>query len=148
MNLFHYTGTIFDIGDVLEPQTDGYCNWPENQAMESILEFHRPQQCISRQDSVFLVGEPCDGELYGAESSNYELSVNIEDNHIEQRSDIQWLAQLDQGYSTTNEIREDISDDEIERLAKGYWSGKPFNDSPKFEYRTRKAIVESIRKIR
>src|SRR5690606_6367001 len=74
---------------------DGYVHWPENMALEGLIEKYRPVHCISRQDAVFLTEVSCDGEKYGAESANSELIVITEEDTLYQKSDLQWLSELE-----------------------------------------------------
>ncbi len=141
---YHYTGVEFETGDELTPQPDGYCHWEENAHIEDLLEQHRPTHCIPRKEAVFVTNVRCDGECYGAASNDFELSIKPCHDILEQRSDICWLSQMEQGYGSIDEMLEDFSEEELASLARGYWSGLPFGKTPKFEYRTRSSIVISV----
>jgi len=144
MPFYHYTGIEFSKGDILRPQPHGYCHWPENRAMESILEVFRPTHCLPRKESVFLTKEKCNGEKFGAESARYELEVEADTLCEYQRSDLQWLIPIDQEYSSVSDIADYFTWPELRDIAMGYWGGDAYNLSPKFEYRSRLATIKSI----
>lgn len=132
------------VGDTLSPQCNGYCFWPENAVMEEALESRRPKHCIPRKESVFLTGTRCNGEQYGAESAIFELTISSSESTLEQRSDLQWLYPLDQEFTSKQELYDAFDEDTLNELIDGYWSGKPYNNTPKYEYRTHRATVVSI----
>lgn len=55
---------------------------------------------------------------------------------------MRWLFSLDQEFQSIEEIESCFSEDELERIAAGYWSGEAMPDSiPVFEFRSNYAIV-------
>jgi hypothetical protein len=143
---FHYTSCQLLIGNILSPQTNGYCQLPENAVMEAILEDFRPEKCISRNSAIFLTDKPIeDGEKIGASGADYELQVTACPDTFNQKSDLNWLNEIDQGHEFLSEILENFSIDEIQTIADGYWSGRAYNCTPSFEFRALGAIVTDIR---
>jgi hypothetical protein len=144
---FHYTSAHLSIGETLIAQDNGYCQQPENAAMEAILEDFRPNRCISRSDAVFLTKDPIDdGDKVGALGSDYELEVSVCKDTIHQRSDLNWLSEIDQEYESVGDIYNEFSEKEIQTIAEGYWSGKPYSDKPSYEFRALSAKITNITK--
>lgn len=139
----HYTGRRFRPGDVLLPQEDGYVRWPESRAQETILERYRPPGKLPRRHAVFLFAEDdTDRVGFGALSTAYCCVCAPWTDPTEERSDLAWLWELDQGFEDVSILESDFSELELAYLAGGYWSGaaRPTARS-RFEYRTARAHV-------
>lgn len=148
MKLMHLTSSIMERGDKLEPQEDGYCHLPESIALEEILERYRPDGKIARKDSIYLFKNKslASNHDYGAAGSNYVLVVECEDSVSDQKSDMNWLSELDQGFDDVRILEEDFTEIELRELAEGYWSGlaRYGENEAIYEYRASEAVVSSV----
>lgn len=142
VKMFHLTGVEFENGDVLEPMDGGYVGLPESQAMEIILERYRPSDKLPRDQSVFLTDKKPKAHAFGAQSSDYLVVCEVPERILEQRSDFNWLAELDVGLEDPAYLEEDFTEDELRYYAEGYWSGEPRDKMmPSYEYRIEEAEV-------
>ncbi len=147
MHLYHLTGHAFCPGSQLEPQPDGYCHWPESQGMEAILERYRPPHCLPRKESVFFMKERDSASDFGAHHDRMILLCEVDDAAEAQRSDINWLQELDQGFEDPADL--DLEEAEMAWLAQGYWSGAPRpGQTPLYEYRATGGLVLECRRRR
>lgn len=141
---FHYTAQEFSPGDRLEPQEDGYTQWEESRALEAVLERYRPADKLPRSQSVFLFKGPVtNSESYGADCTTYLCAVASPNNPEDERSDLSWLKELDQGFDDVTILEEDFTEAELRFFAEGYWSGTARPDAvPVYEYRVPYADVK------
>jgi hypothetical protein len=142
---FHLTSINFKKGDMLLPQEDGYSQLEMNSAMEEILEGYRPENKISRTECVYLFAgsskraEKCD---FGATGLEFICLCSAPDEILEQKSDLNWIFPLDQEFESVEDIYDQFTEDELEDIATGYWSGNPMpGKTPVFEYRSESARV-------
>lgn len=144
---FHFTGEELDVRTRLTPQDDGFTQWPEARALETILERYRPADKLPRSQSVFLFKGPVvPDQSFGAASSAYCCVVDTPNNPEAERSDIRWFRDLDHGFEDVAILEEDFTEAELRERAEGYWSGKPCpGQIPMFEYRAPYADVKLCR---
>lgn len=140
MRLYHYTDYPFEINERIEVMEDGYVFWEENVLLESLLEFYRPKDKLSRRNAIFLcqVHQSQSGDHMGADGNEFIAEVMVEKNILKNRSDLNWIQPLIKGcYENWDELYEDFSEYEIEKLINGYWSGKAKpGEKPVFEFRS------------
>lgn len=146
MKLMHLSSVALKKGDVLKPQEHGYCHLPESQGLEDILERYRPSDKIPRKESVYLFKTRNESLDFGAEGSDFLFVVECDDEVVKQRSDMNWISELDQGFENSEVLEEDYEEWELQMLAEGYWSGKPRTneDEAVYEYRVRDAVITAV----
>lgn len=142
MKFYHLTPVDFAPGERLLPQTDGYCHWPENQAMEAVLERFRPASKLPRKASVFFSNAVNVQRDLGASGADYVVICEGDITWGRQRSDVNWLAELDVGIEDPTVAFSGVPEEVLRQWALGYWSGRPKpNEVPVFEYRVESACV-------
>lgn len=145
MRLYHLSDAELEPGELLLPQQDGYCHWPENRAMEFWLEKRRPPEKLSRADSVFLCPRIPERDM-GAAGETRIFLCQADADALSQRSDMNWLIEMDQGLEDPSTLLDDWGERAIRELATGYWSGEPRPGlSPSWEVRQPRALVLACR---
>lgn len=138
--LYHGSVKEFPIGFILEAQSDGYTrlNDKDISITEKILESSRPQNSISRYDSVFMVDNPDDIDNMGG---YIDYIYIVEPIGKLERNDIKWYTEI----SIYGPYNDDM-DDEINQWSMNYWNGI---QHPKgiWEYRALKAKIVKILEI-
>lgn len=144
MRLYHLTNHPLTPGTRLQPQASGNSHRPENRALETVLERYRPQACLARRASVFLTQTSQPARDLGASGDRLIALCEVVDLAASQRSDMNWLRELDQGFEDPADL--DLDEHRLAYLARGYWSGVPRPGMrPNYEYRATSAIVLSCR---
>ena len=138
--LHHGSVEEFGPGTVLEPQPGGYATLPDEDIAgpEAALERHRPPGMIPRAEAVFMVDDP---DTIDAAGGYDDHVYEVRPVGPAEASDMAWYSEMSVYWS---DLAERADEDEIRRLAEGYWSGEPFPDRSRrlFEYRARGAVVE------
>ena len=116
------TSADLKIGNVATPSSV----YPLGATIENMIENRRPEDCLPRDNSLYLRTEPCGNTPY----VYLVQPIGQMDRHH-----TSWLKKL-AGANIRNA-------GEIDSYATGYWSGKPFPDDQNapFEYRTASAKV-------
>ena len=138
--LYHGSAEEFAPGAVLTPQPGGYATLPDEDIAgpEAALEEHRPPGMIPRAEAVFMVDDP---DMIDAAGGYDDHVYEVRPVGAAEASDMAWYSELSVYWF---DLTERADEDEIRRLAEGYWSGEPFPDRSRglFEYRARSAVVE------
>lgn len=131
-SFYHGTKKIFPIGFILLPQLDGYVH--QEIEIENILEKYRPENKISRFNSVFLVDNPDNVDFAGG----YEDYIyKVQPIGQIDKSDLSWYSDVSI-YNTEKENQ---------IYATNYWNQIPYknSDNSLWEYRCKSAkIIELI----
>lgn len=132
---YHGSQTEFPVGFVLTPQPGGYAMLEDEDVaeIEMVLEKYRPPGKIARRDAVYMVRDPDEIDSAGGYIDFVYTVIPIGD---VEASDMGWYS----------ELSFDMPEDEAQRLAEGYWSGKPFprDRGSLFEYRVRSAEIVAV----
>ncbi len=135
---YHGSQSEFPVGFVLTPQPDGYAMLPDEgiAEVEAILEQYRPTGKIARRDAVYMVRDPDEIDSAGGYIDFVYTVIPIGDVEV---SDMGWYSELSVYYF-------DMPEDEQQRLAEGYWSGRSFprDRGSLFEYRARSAEIVDV----
>ena len=141
---YHGSQSEFPVGFVLTPQPGGYATLPDEDIaeVEAIIERFRPTDKIPRSEAVFMVGNPDEIDQAGGYD---DFVYTVEPVGKVEASDLSW-------YSKISVYWMDMTDDEKQQLAEGYWSGEVFTDTELLggskhsliEYRARGAKVLSV----
>jgi len=132
---YHGSYDKLPIKTILKSHEKSYTRDPNNMILEGILEKYRPDDKLSRYDSIFLVDDP---ELIDAVGApiDYIYEVIIPGNITPEKSDLAWYSEIE-------------GEDDIEKqkeYALNYWNGIPYYDkySSAFEYRVKEAIIYEL----
>ncbi len=110
VKMYHLTGVEFKKGDQLVPMEHGYVYQDNSIALETILERYRPEDKLSREDSVFLSDAiPTKGFCFGADADDYLVVCDLPISVLSQKSDFNWLAAIDQGFDDVSILEEHYS---------------------------------------
>lgn len=122
-------------GIILKPHKDSYTRQEDNYYIESILEKYRPNNKLSRYDSVFLVDNIDNIDDAGA-SIDYIYEVFVSNEDIPEKSDLTWYTEID--------MTDDI--EKHREYAMNYWNGVQFYDIEMslWEYRVKKAYIVQL----
>ncbi len=135
---YHGSQSEFPVGFVLTPQPGGYATLDEEGIVEveEILEQYRPPEKIARRDAVYMVRDPDEIDRAGGYEDFIYTVIPIGNVEV---SDMGWYSELGAYYM-------DMPEDEKQRLAEGYWSGRPFprDKVSLFEYRARSAEIVAV----
>ena len=135
---YHGSQSEFPVGFVLTPQPGGYAMLDEEDIaeVEAILEQYRPPEKIARRDAVYMVRDPDEIDSAGGYIDFIYTVIPVGEVEV---SDMGWYSELSVYYF-------DMPKDEKQRLAEGYWSGKPFSrdKGSLFEYRARSAEIVAV----
>lgn len=136
---YHGSQSEFPVGFILTPQPGGYAMLDEDgiAEVEAILERYRPSEKIARREAVYMVRDPDEIDMAGGYLDFVYTVIPI---GAVEASDMGWYSELD-AYAI-----DDMLDNEVRRLAEGYWSGKPFprDRGSLFEYRARSAEIVTV----
>lgn len=133
--LFHGSRAVLKVGDRLvakRPRLD-----PEERAVEAVLEHFRPDGCLPRHASIFLVDRP-DGDLIERVGGYADHIYQVEPQGPVERNDVRWWAvilnegALDVAHGSKAERAEALA--ACRPLAEAYWRGEA-SDNPAWEYR-------------
>lgn len=137
--LYHGSRRKFPVGFVLKPNRSR--GDPEERAVEKILEYYRPKNKLSRQQSVYFVDTPDPDSIERAGGySDYIYEVSAD--YVE-KNDVSWWAEILNGGAY------DFLDGNKEALlwckeaAEAYWAGKP-SVKPHWEYRAPEGKIIGI----
>jgi len=147
MIMYHLTNYEFKIGDVVLPQSTGYTHWVESCALETVLETvlerYRPKEKISRKECIFLTKEKPKNKDYGASGTSFILTVEVDEEVINQFSDMNHFFCIDQGFEDVIHLEDDYLEEELKKIADQYWSGMS-SKTPRIEYRSKQGVILSI----
>jgi len=145
---YHGSKKAFPIGFILKPQPDGYVHGVygdegdiQIQRTEKALEQYRPQNMISRYDSVFLVSSPAIIEHAGGHSA---FIYEVEPIGACEKNCLWWYQELENSVGFGN----DMAPEEVETLSNNYWNGvpAPHGKISTFEFRCTSAKIIKILK--
>lgn len=120
---YHLSDHPFMSGEAILPMEDGYTSLPESGALEAVLELFRPKDKLPRADSIYVSPNKPESDL-GAKGNSHCFMCSLPESALSQKSDLQWIHELDQGFESIDDLLEDYAMEELAELANGYWSGK------------------------
>lgn len=134
---YHGSSVKLRIGTILEPQLEFYTRRSDVQFLEKIMYAYRPDDKLSRYDSVFLVDNIDDIDSSGG-YTDFIYEVSILDVIIPEKSDLAWYTEL--------ELIESDDYDKQKEIAGNYWNGVRYHKRSEslFEYRVPKARVVEL----
>ncbi len=138
LTYFHGSGIALPKGTILVPRgIEGWKNDPSHLKVEAF----RPHQFLSREKAVFMSQDLDELDLSGA-STNHVYEV--QPLGPVQKHDINWLSEIDMVISELADGRDQEDEDvieEIEKIAKKYWMGEPYDGESVWEFLTPSAKV-------
>lgn len=137
--LIHGSKKKFPVGFVLLPQLDGYVNLPETKEHEDIFEKYRPEGCLSRLQSVFMLASTNIDNIENAGGYDDYIYEVKHQGKIE-RNDLAWYSEI------SNIIEPDINDPELVSIVDNYWNGIRFPNKQNslWEYRSPSATIVKL----
>lgn len=120
---------------ILKPHNDSYTKHYDNKYIEEIMERYKPNDKLSRYNSVFLVDDVDDIDNAGA-SIDFIYEVTIPDDIIPEKSDLAWYSEIEM---TNDKVKK-------KKYALNYWNGVAFTNPEMslWEYRVPYAIVYNL----
>lgn len=134
--LIHGSRKKFPVGFILLPQTDGYVNLPETKEHEDIFEKYRPEGCLSRSQSVFMLSSTNIDHIDDAGGYN-DYIYEVKHRGKIERNDLAWYSEI------SGLVDLDINDPELVSIVNNYWNGVRFRNKQNslWEYRSPSATI-------
>ena len=134
---YHGSDKKFDIGFILQPQTDGYANLESEKEIEDLFEKYKPKDKISRKNCVYLVSDINNIDMAGGGT---EYIYFVDPIGQIDKSDLTWYSEVYSLYT------EDTKESLLVPLIMNYWNGIQFKPKVNslFEYRCKSAEIISI----
>lgn len=131
---YHGSNNPLPIGTILKPHKDSYTKDPYNKDLEDILEKYRPEDKLSRFDSVFISD---DINLIDPSGGYVDYIFEVKPIGKVESSDLAWYTEVQ------------LTDDPIKQkeFSLKYWSGEKHSDKRMscVEYRCNSAeIMEMV----
>jgi hypothetical protein len=132
---FHGSYDAIEIGTQLKKPDNAFVDNENVSDLEDLFESERPENCISRADSLFLCAKPEDIDCAGGYTEHIYI-VRAEGEV--QKSDLAWYTEAEIELCNGNR-------NEAKVCAENYWTGKPFKkpENSLFEYRCKSAVIEN-----
>ena len=134
--LVHGSKKKFPVGFVLLPQSDGYVASIEAEEHEAIFEQYRPPECLSRSQSVYMLGSTNIQYIDHAGGYN-DYVYEVKHQGKVERNDMGWYSEI------SMLMHFDVNDPELITIVENYWKGVRFprRVNALWEYRSPSAIV-------
>ena len=132
--LYHGSRKKFPDGFILTPQSDGYVT--QQRDFEVVFEKYRPENILSRFESVFMVDDYSMIDYAGGYDDHIYLVEPVGQIY---KSDLAWYTEFESFW-----LGENPEDGDMERTcATSYWNGVPYKnpENSLWEYRARSAKI-------